>query len=68
MRIKPKKRIVREKPELLAGPETLNRVWYMDFMHDQLRNGLSFRLSNVTDDFNREGLPSRLISRCRRNV
>ncbi len=26
MHIKPKKRIVREKPELLAEPETLNRV------------------------------------------
>ncbi len=68
MRIKLRKRIVREKPELLVEPETLNRVWYMDFMHNQLRNGLSFRLSNVIDDFNREGLPSRLISRCRRNV
>ena len=28
----------------------------MDFMHDQLSDGRSFRLSNVLDDFNREGL------------
>ncbi len=28
----------------------------MDFMHDQLSDGLSFRLFNVLDDFNREGL------------
>ena len=28
----------------------------MDFMHDQLSDGGSFRLFNVIDDFNREGL------------
>lgn len=28
----------------------------MDFMHDQLADGRSYRLLNVIDDFNREGL------------
>jgi putative transposase len=56
LRIKPKKRLVREKPLPLAEPETINVTWSMDFMHDQLADGRSIRLFNVIDDFNREGL------------
>jgi putative transposase len=56
LRIRPKKRMVRQKPEPLAVPEALNQVWSMDFMHDQLSDGRTFRLFNVIDDFNREGL------------
>jgi putative transposase len=33
-----------------------NRVWSMDFMADSLADGRAFRLLNVLDDFNREGL------------
>lgn len=47
---------MRERPEPLAVPESINHVWSMDFMHDQLSGGRSFRLFNVLDDFNREGL------------
>lgn len=56
LRIKPKKRITREKPEPLAVPVAINDVWSMDFMHDSLEDGRSYRLFNVIDDFNREGL------------
>lgn len=56
LRIKPKKRLVREKPEALSVPKKINECWSMDFMHDQLQNGRSYRLFNVIDDFNREGL------------
>ena len=56
LRIKPKKRIIREKPEPLAVPEAINECWSMDFMHDSLTDGRSYRLFNVIDDFNREGL------------
>lgn len=56
LRIKPKKRIVREKPAPLAVPTALNETWSMDFMHDALSDGRSYRLFNVIDDFNREGL------------
>lgn len=56
LRIKPKKRLVREKPEPLAVPDTINQSWSMDFMHDSLTDGRTYRTFNVIDDFNREGL------------
>jgi putative transposase len=56
LRIKPKKRLKREKPEPLAVPEKPNQTWSMDFMHDQLSDGRGYRLFNVIDDYNREGL------------
>ena len=56
LRIKPRKRLVRAMPEPLSVPTTINEVWSIDFMHDALSNGRSFRLFNVLDDFNRQGL------------
>jgi transposase InsO family protein len=56
LRIKPKKRLLREKPATLTVPLSINQVWSMDFMHDQLSNGRSIRLFNAIDDFNREAL------------
>jgi len=56
LRIKPKKRLTRDKPEELSVPDSVNQMWSMDFMHDQLQDGRTIRLLNVIDDFNREGL------------
>lgn len=56
LRIKPNKRLVREKPQPLVVPDKINDSWSMDFMHDQLQDGRSYRLFNVIDDYNREGL------------
>ena len=56
LRIKPRKRLKRDKPDALAVPERLNMTWSMDFMADRLGDGRQFRLLNVLDDFNREGL------------
>jgi putative transposase len=56
MRIEPKKRLVIEKPETLAVPQAINETWPMDFMHDRLADGRSYRLFKVIDDYNREGL------------
>ena len=56
LRIKPKKRLKRTKPDALAVPDHPNTVWSMDFMADRLDDTRAFRLLNVVDDFNREGL------------
>jgi putative transposase len=56
LRIRPKKRLKRDKPDALVVPDGPNWTWSMDFMSDGLANGRSFRTLNVLDDFNREGL------------
>ncbi len=56
LRIKPRKRLIREKPQTLTVPQGINQVWSMDFMHDQLEDSRTFRLLNVIDDFNREAI------------
>jgi putative transposase len=54
LRIKPRKRLVREKPEALTVPQGIRQVLSMDFMQDQLEDRRTFRLLNVIEDFNRE--------------
>ena len=56
LRIKPRRRLKRHKPEPLKVPQRRNQVWSIDFMHDQLMDGRKYRLFNVMDDFKREGL------------
>lgn len=56
LRIKPRRRLKREKPDVLAVPRQINIMWSMDFMQDALADGCSFRTFNVLDDYNREGL------------
>ena len=56
LRIKPRDRLAREKPEGLAVPDRTTAVWSMDFMHDRLADGRIIRLFNVIEDYNRRGL------------
>lgn len=56
LRIKPRRRLKRDRPDPLDVPRRINQVWSIDFMHDALANGKPFRTFNVLDDYNREGL------------
>ena len=56
LRIRPRKRLKRDKPDALAVPEALNLTWSMDFMADRLGDGRAFRLLNLLYDFTHEGL------------
>lgn len=56
LRIKPRKRIKRDKPQALSVPIAINQVWSMDFMSDSLNTGRTIRTFNVVDDYNRECL------------
>src|SRR5690606_23909594 len=56
LRIKPRRRIVREKPQALSVPERINHSWSIDFMHDPRSDGRSGRLLIVIDDCSRVGL------------
>jgi len=56
LRIKPRRRIKRDKPDALSVPLAPNQVWSIDFMSDSLTDGRTLRTFNVLDDYNREGL------------
>jgi len=56
LRIKPRRRLKRDKPDVLSVPTALNQVWSIDFMSDTLLDGRKLRTFNVLDDYNREAL------------
>ena len=56
LRIKPRRRIKRDKPDALSVPMAPNQVWSIDIMSDSLVDGRTLPPFNVLDDYNREGL------------
>ena len=56
LRIKLRKLLMRQKPATLDVPRGFNQVWSMDFMHEQIEDGITFRLLNAIDDFSREAI------------
>ena len=55
-RPKRRKRLPEELRKPLEQQKTLNEVWSMDFMSDNLMDGRSMRVLNIIDDCNRECL------------
>ncbi len=56
LRIRPRRRLRREKPDALSVPAAVNQVWSMDFMSDALLDSRTLRIFNVIDDCNREAV------------
>ena len=56
LRIKPRKRLKRDKPHIPTHLTSVNQVWSMDFMSDGLATGQAIRTFNVVDNYSREGL------------
>lgn len=58
IRRRARKRLPARVKQKLFVPEAANQVWSLDFMHDSLWNGRTYRLLNVIDDYNRQVLPT----------
>ena len=56
IRRKAKYRLPERVKHKLGVATAINQSWSIDFMSDTLKDGRSFRLFNVIDDFNRESL------------
>jgi putative transposase len=54
IRRRAKKRIPARVKLALFQPSGINQVWSIDYMHDTLWDGRSFRLLNIIDDYNRQ--------------
>ncbi len=56
IRRRAKKRLPARVKQALFRPATPDQVYSIDFMHDTLWDGRTYRLLNVIDDYNREVL------------
>jgi putative transposase len=56
IRRRAKKRLPARVKQRLFQPTGPNQVWSLDYIHDSLWNGRTFRMLNVLDDYNRQVL------------
>ena len=48
--------IIKTAPSSGYGPHTPNHIWAIDFVHDKLSNGRSYKMLTVLDEYTREAL------------
>lgn len=56
IRRRTKKRLPARVKQQLFQPDRPNKVWSLDYVHDSLWDGRTFRMLNVLDDYNRQVL------------
>lgn len=56
MRTKRRKKTVSRRRVSLPRPKTINRIWSMDFVHDELTSGERIRMLTIVDHFSRESV------------
>ena len=56
LRPKKRKRLTSSARVLPGAPTGMNQMWTMDFVHDNLANGRTFRALNIMDAWSREAL------------
>jgi putative transposase len=56
VRTKRRKKAVARRRLQLPRPKCLNKIWSMDFVHDQLESGQKIRLLTIVDHFSRESV------------
>ncbi len=62
---RPKRRKMAVHREARCQPKRVNEAWSLDFVHDQLSNGQTFRALTVVDIFSREALAIEVGQRLR---
>lgn len=56
VRTKRRKKTVSKRRLLLPRPKSVNKIWSMDFVHDNLTTGQSIRMLTIVDHFSRESV------------
>ena len=62
VRTKRRKKTVSRLRTTLPRPRSINKVWSMDFVHDELTSGQKIRMLTIVDHFSRESVAVDVIN------